>query len=237
MLDLFGQVFILMIDEQTQLARLAAEPPVRTGAARQQIRDGRHVLQAQMLAQGAIPLDGTASPKGRRGPPLGSPARGPAVPQTRLHRQPRAGPRGRCGRAALPPSQGADLPVWRSSMMRRRGEVVVVIGHLPDPAETRQAGPAPRPQRQRFTSPSISPDDHSRSPVVWCAPARCRIFASADRGRSRKTARADARVMAPRGRVPVRIAARYRQMAPGSGFIDGSGGLRVLMCAPISRRC
>lgn len=63
MLDLFDQVFILMIDEQTQLARLAAESPVRTGAARQQIRDGRHVFQAQMLALGAIPLDGTASPK------------------------------------------------------------------------------------------------------------------------------------------------------------------------------
>jgi hypothetical protein len=31
--------------------------------------------------------------------------------------------------------------------------------------------------------------------------------------------------------VPVRSAARYRQMAPGSGLIDGCGRLRVLVCA------
>lgn len=43
------------------MARLAAESPVRTEAVSS--RDGRRVFQAQMLAQGAIPLDGTASPK------------------------------------------------------------------------------------------------------------------------------------------------------------------------------
>lgn len=62
MLDLFEQVFLLVIDEQTQAARLAADSPARPEAVRQQIRDGRPVFQAQMLARGAIPLDGTAAP-------------------------------------------------------------------------------------------------------------------------------------------------------------------------------
>jgi hypothetical protein len=52
-----------VIDEETQTARLAAESPVRSQAVREQIRDGRRVFQAQMLAREAIPLDGTASPK------------------------------------------------------------------------------------------------------------------------------------------------------------------------------
>lgn len=54
MLDLFDQVFLLMIDEETQRARLAAatlRSPVRTEAVRQQIRDGRGVFQAQMLTR------------------------------------------------------------------------------------------------------------------------------------------------------------------------------------------
>jgi hypothetical protein len=34
---------------------------VRTEAIKRQIREGRHVLQAQMLARGAIPLNATAS--------------------------------------------------------------------------------------------------------------------------------------------------------------------------------
>jgi hypothetical protein len=67
MLDLFEKVFLLVIDDQTQLARLEGPAqttsPVRTQRIKQQIRDGRHVFQAQMLASGAIPLDGTASPK------------------------------------------------------------------------------------------------------------------------------------------------------------------------------
>lgn len=62
MLDLFEQVFLLVIDEQTQAARLAADSPARTDAVRQQIEDGRPAFQAQMLARGAIPLDGTAAP-------------------------------------------------------------------------------------------------------------------------------------------------------------------------------
>lgn len=65
MLDLFEKVFLLVIDADTQIARLAgpaqATSPVRTEAIRRQIREGRHVFQAQMLAGGAIPLDGTMS--------------------------------------------------------------------------------------------------------------------------------------------------------------------------------
>lgn len=66
MLDLFDQVFLLAIDEDTQLARLAlASPnasPHRADAIKKQIRDGRPVFQSQMLALGAIPLEGTAPP-------------------------------------------------------------------------------------------------------------------------------------------------------------------------------
>ena len=66
-LDLFEQAFLLVIDEETQTARLAISTlprsPVRTAPVRQQIRDGLHVFRAQMLGQGAIPLDGTAPPK------------------------------------------------------------------------------------------------------------------------------------------------------------------------------
>jgi shikimate kinase len=67
MLDLFEKVFLLVIDDDTQIARLAgpaqATSPVRPEAVRRQIREGRHVFQAQMLARGAITLDGTASPR------------------------------------------------------------------------------------------------------------------------------------------------------------------------------
>jgi hypothetical protein len=63
MLDLFEKVFLLMIEESTQIARLAqATSPLRTERVKQQIRQGRPVFQAQMLARGAIPLDGTAPP-------------------------------------------------------------------------------------------------------------------------------------------------------------------------------
>jgi len=63
MLDLFEQVFLLRIDDDTQIVRLArATSPLRTEAVRRQIREGRAVFEAQMLARGAIPLDGTASP-------------------------------------------------------------------------------------------------------------------------------------------------------------------------------
>jgi hypothetical protein len=63
MLDLFDKVFLLVIEEDTQIARLArATSPPRTEAVQRQIREGRPVFQAQMLARGAIPLDATASP-------------------------------------------------------------------------------------------------------------------------------------------------------------------------------
>jgi hypothetical protein len=42
----------------TRLAR--ATSPGHTEAVRRQIREGRPVFQAQMLARGAIPLDGRA---------------------------------------------------------------------------------------------------------------------------------------------------------------------------------
>jgi adenylate kinase family enzyme len=66
MLDLFEQVFLLAIDEDTQLARLAlpsqTASPDRTDAIKKQIKDGRPAFQAQMLTLGAIPLDATAPP-------------------------------------------------------------------------------------------------------------------------------------------------------------------------------
>jgi Dephospho-CoA kinase len=63
MLDLFERVFLLTIDADAQEARLArARSPRRTEGVKQQIRDGRPIFQAQMLAAGAIPLDATASP-------------------------------------------------------------------------------------------------------------------------------------------------------------------------------
>jgi len=62
MLDMFHKVFLLVIDAQTQEARLAGEFPARPAAVRQQIRDGRAVFQAHMLARGAIPVDATALP-------------------------------------------------------------------------------------------------------------------------------------------------------------------------------
>jgi adenylate kinase family enzyme len=66
-LDLFDKVFLLVIDEDTQLARLArpssTTSPDRTDAMKQQIRDGRPIFQAETLACGAIPLDGTAPSK------------------------------------------------------------------------------------------------------------------------------------------------------------------------------
>ena len=66
MLALFQGVFLLLIDEETQNARLEdstdSTSPGRTEAVKQQIREGRLAFQAQMLARGAIPLDGTAAP-------------------------------------------------------------------------------------------------------------------------------------------------------------------------------
>jgi len=63
-LDLFDQVFLLQIDEVTQEARLVAyderNPPGRSEADRQQIREGRTVFEAQIASLGAIALDGTA---------------------------------------------------------------------------------------------------------------------------------------------------------------------------------
>ena len=63
MLDLFELVFLLMLTPDAQDARLArATSPQRTEGVKQQIRDGRPILQARMLAAGAVPLDATAPP-------------------------------------------------------------------------------------------------------------------------------------------------------------------------------
>jgi hypothetical protein len=63
MLDLFEHVFVLVIEADTQDDRLArATSPHRTEGVKQQIRDGRAVFQARMLAAGALPLDPNASP-------------------------------------------------------------------------------------------------------------------------------------------------------------------------------
>jgi adenylate kinase family enzyme len=67
MLDLFEQVFLLAIDEDVQLARLALHgrtgSPDRGDAMQKQITDGRPIFQSQTLAQGAVPLDATAPPQ------------------------------------------------------------------------------------------------------------------------------------------------------------------------------
>ncbi|HKE66624.1 MAG TPA: hypothetical protein VKB59_18505 [Micromonosporaceae bacterium] len=63
MLDLFERVFLLVIDADAQDSRLArATSPQRTEGIKQQIREGRPVFEARMLAAGAVPLDATASP-------------------------------------------------------------------------------------------------------------------------------------------------------------------------------
>jgi adenylate kinase family enzyme len=63
MLDLFERVFLLVIEADAQEARLArATSSQRTEGVKQQIREGRPILQARMLAAGAVPLDATASP-------------------------------------------------------------------------------------------------------------------------------------------------------------------------------
>jgi hypothetical protein len=64
LLDLFDRVFLLHIDGPTQEARLAADdalnPPGRTEASRQEIRDGRAMFEERMLNHGAIAVDGAA---------------------------------------------------------------------------------------------------------------------------------------------------------------------------------
>lgn len=62
MLDLFERVFLLVIDADAQEARLArATSSQRAEGVKQQIREGRPVFQARVLAAGAVPLDATAS--------------------------------------------------------------------------------------------------------------------------------------------------------------------------------
>jgi hypothetical protein len=64
LVDLFEDVFLLRIDAAIQEERLGAHdrdwPPGRNEAERQQIRDGRPIFEARMLALGAIALDGSA---------------------------------------------------------------------------------------------------------------------------------------------------------------------------------
>ncbi len=56
MLDLFQVVFVLSLDETTQLQRLDAQGN-RGAAARKQILEGRPVSQVEMVAVGAVVLD------------------------------------------------------------------------------------------------------------------------------------------------------------------------------------
>ena len=57
------RVFLLVLEADAQDARLArATSAQRTEGVKQQIRDGRPIFQARMLAA-AIPLDATASPE------------------------------------------------------------------------------------------------------------------------------------------------------------------------------
>lgn len=62
--DLFDVVFLLHIDETTQESRLVAHdvgnPPGRSEAGRQQIREGRATFEAQMVSLDAVVLDATA---------------------------------------------------------------------------------------------------------------------------------------------------------------------------------
>ena len=66
LLDLFDRVFLLHIDAQAQEARLdahdARNPPGRSEAGRQEIREGRAVFEARMLRHGAIAIDATSPP-------------------------------------------------------------------------------------------------------------------------------------------------------------------------------
>jgi dephospho-CoA kinase len=59
MLDLFDLVFLLTLDEQTQIDRLdAASNADRNAAQRAEIIDGRPVFEEQMRRAGAVVLDG-----------------------------------------------------------------------------------------------------------------------------------------------------------------------------------
>ena len=62
--DLFQAIFLLRIDAATQEERLIAydraNPPGRTEANRQQIRDGRTIFEEEVLRLGATAIDGTS---------------------------------------------------------------------------------------------------------------------------------------------------------------------------------
>jgi hypothetical protein len=61
---LFDQVFLLRIEATTQESRLVdydmANPPGRSDAGRQQIREGRAIFEALALSLGAVAVDGSA---------------------------------------------------------------------------------------------------------------------------------------------------------------------------------
>jgi dephospho-CoA kinase len=59
MLDVFDRVFVLTLDEQTQIDRLdTPDNADRNAAQRAEIIDGRPVFEEQMRAAGAVVLDG-----------------------------------------------------------------------------------------------------------------------------------------------------------------------------------
>lgn len=65
-LDVFRRIALLRIDAHTQEERLAAydaaNPPGRSNANRDQIRDGRELFDAHMLSLGALAIDATRAP-------------------------------------------------------------------------------------------------------------------------------------------------------------------------------
>jgi len=65
-MDMFDRVFLLRIDAQMQEARLdahdALNPPGRSEAARQEIREAGAVFEARMLRLGAIAIGAAAPP-------------------------------------------------------------------------------------------------------------------------------------------------------------------------------
>lgn len=66
LVGVFHRVVLLRIDAATQEQRLvahdAANPPGRSDAGRQQIREGLAVFETNMLELGALPVDGTRAP-------------------------------------------------------------------------------------------------------------------------------------------------------------------------------
>jgi dephospho-CoA kinase len=105
MLDLFDLVFLLTLDEQTQIERLdTASNADRNAAQRAQIIEGRPVFEQEMRAAGAVVLDGRQPISALATTVLRAVAK-------RAHlvtaRRARCGPEARAGYAFGPPHPGS----------------------------------------------------------------------------------------------------------------------------------